>query len=76
MKLPSTYLPPSPNNLDFVHNLVNERVLAHNPVHIKCNMTNAQYTALYKLADREDIIIEKADKGSNIVIQNRKDYIT
>ena len=38
-------------------------------------MTKEQYTAMYALADREDIIIKKADKGSNIVIQNRRDYI-
>ena len=41
----------------------------------KLNLSTHQQTALRNLSNYEDIIIKKADKGSNVVIQNREDYI-
>ena len=38
-------------------------------------MTSAQYKAMTKLRENSNIVIKKADKGSNVVIQNRTDYI-
>ena len=40
------------------------------------NLTRAQPTALRNLCKNNNIIINKADKGSPIVIRNRSDYIT
>ena len=38
-------------------------------------MTLAQYKAMTHLKENNSIVIKKADKGSNVVVQNRKDYI-
>ena len=39
-------------------------------------MTLAQFKAIMtRLKENNSIIIKKADKGSNVVIQNRSDYI-
>ena len=37
-------------------------------------MTSAQYKAMTRLKENENIVIKKADKGSSIVIQNKMDY--
>ena len=39
------------------------------------NITRAERLALHKLAENTDIIINKADKGSTIVVQNKADYV-
>ena len=39
------------------------------------NITRAERIALEKLALNEDIIINKADKGSTVVVQNKSDYV-
>ena len=40
------------------------------------NLSRAQRTALRNLSKNNNIIINKADKGSTIVIRNKTDYIT
>ena len=39
------------------------------------NLTKQQRIALRKLTENDEIIINKADKGSTVVIQNKTDYI-
>ena len=75
LKLPSKFKPTMPTNLEYVYNLVVDEILSHNPTHTGRNMLNAQYHALTSLQKNKDIIIKKADKGSNIVIMTRSDYI-
>ena len=41
----------------------------------KCNLTKAEIDAKISLQRNHNIVIKKADKGSNVVIQNRTDYI-
>ena len=38
-------------------------------------MSNKEYSILQQLQEMRSIAIKKADKGSNIVILNREDYI-
>ena len=44
-------------------------------VRIQSNLSFRQRRALTKLCKNTDIVINKADKGSTIVMQNRSDYI-
>ena len=37
-------------------------------------MTSEQYKAMTSLKENEYIVIKKADKGSNVVIQNKTNY--
>ena len=37
-------------------------------------MTLEQYKVMTRLKENENILIKKADKGSNVVIQNKADY--
>ena len=62
LRLPSKFNPPRPNNLDFVYNLLIERILAYNPVKGPRKLTNKQFDAMKQLADHKDIIIKTADK--------------
>ena len=39
------------------------------------NITQEELAILKKLGDRDDLIIQKADKGNNVVILNKIDYI-
>ena len=64
-----------PSNLDHVYQLILADLLSFNPKHPMKNLTNSENSALDDLIDDEFIVIKKADKGSNIVIQDRKDYI-
>ena len=77
LKLPSKFNPPMPSNLEIVYNMVMEEILKYNPNMDRTrNLQNSEFKALEELRNLEDrIIIRKADKGSNIVIMNRKDYI-
>ena len=76
LKLSSDFNPQMPSNLEYIHTKVTERVLKFNPMLDRPrNLTNREFKALFRLADNNDIIIKKADKGSNIVIQNKSDYI-
>ena len=40
------------------------------------NLTRNEYNAYVKLCNNKDLIIQKADKGNNVVILNKCDYIT
>ena len=76
LKLPSTFNPPRPSNLDHMYDLVIEPILSHNPKkQRKRNMLNCQYTAMFNLQNDYNIIIKKADKGSNIVLMDKNKYI-
>ena len=39
------------------------------------NLTSKEYIAFINLAENDYLIIQKADKGNNVVILNRQDYI-
>ena len=41
----------------------------------RSNLIRTEIEALKSLRSNKDIVIKKADKGSAVVIQNRKDYI-
>ena len=76
LKLPSSFNPPMPSNLEFMHNIVTDHILTHKPTEDrKRNMSNAEFTAMFNLKDNENIVIKKADKGSNTVVMNKSDYI-
>jgi hypothetical protein len=69
--------PPGPLNLEAMV-LCNERDLNKRP---ECkpigrkNLTQREFQAIKKLKNNEDIIIYPADKGSAVVIQNRREYL-
>ena len=75
LKLPSKFNPQRPSTLDYIYNVLIDRVLSFNPTHGPRNLTSEEYKIIDKLSEDENIVIKKADKGSNIVIMNRKDYI-
>ena len=39
------------------------------------SLTSKEYKAFINLAENDNLIIQKADKGNNVVILNRQDYI-
>ena len=39
------------------------------------NISNDEYSAFLSLIENKNLVIQKADKGNNIVILNKKDYI-
>ena len=41
----------------------------------KRNLKKEEWTAITTLRNNRDIVIKPADKGGNIVIMNREDYI-
>lgn len=49
----------------------NEKIITQD----KPNLTKAEWSALQQLKSNTDIIIKPADKGGNIVIMNKQDYI-
>ena len=73
--LPSQFQPPMPSNLELVYQLILEKLLSFCPRYPAKNLTNSELSALDDLQIDEHIVIKKADKGSNIVIQDRKDYL-
>ena len=76
LKLKSTFSPQMPSNLEFIYHKVVDEILYHIPSKNRYrNLTNAQYSALQELQNDCNIVIKKADKGSNIVIMNTHDYI-
>ena len=76
LKLPSTFNPQMPSNLEHIYHTFIDQVLAHNPSHKRRrNLKKSEYAALSSLGVNESIVIKKADKGSNIVIMNKSDYI-
>ena len=65
-----------PNTLDHIYDILIDRILSHCPGFSRSrNMTLAQYKAMTRLKENNSIVIKKADKGSNIVIQNVTDYV-
>ena len=76
LKLASKFSPQMPANLQFIYSQVIDTILEHNPTHDRRrNLTNAEYTSLLNLGDNNEIVIKKTDKGSNIVIMNKSDYM-
>ena len=75
MKLASKFSPPMPSNLELIHYLICEEILSYNQVNSSRNLSNTQLSALSSLRNDEHIIIKKADKGSNIVIMDKTDYV-
>ena len=77
LKLPSKFNPPMPSTLEHIYDILIDRILSHSPDFSRQrNMTLEQYNAMTRLKENENIIIKKADKGSNVVIQNKSDYTT
>ena len=77
LKTKSTMKPNAPSHLDYVCNLIQSDVLTEgsSPKKVMGNLNKSQYRAISELRNNRDIIIKKADKGSNIVIMNRCDYV-
>ena len=64
-----------PNTLEHIYDILIDRILSHSPdFSRKRNMTSEQYKAMTSLKENEYIVIKKADKGSNVVIQNKTNY--
>ena len=42
---------------------------------VKDNLTEGERIALENLRNREDIVIQQADKGGKIVVMNKVDYV-
>ena len=65
-----------PNNLEYVYSVLIDRILSDCPeLNRRRNLTIKQFKALTDLKENKSIVIRKADKGSNVVIQNIDDYI-
>ena len=75
LKLPSTFNPQMPSNLEYIYNILFDRILFDCPKLNRRNLTIKQFKALTDLKENKSIMIKKADKGSNVVIQNVDDYI-
>ena len=76
LKLPSKFNPPKPSMLEHIQEILNDRILTHNPSKGRPrNLTNKQYHLLEELQKNNSIVIKKADKGSNIVIMDREFYV-
>ena len=75
LTFPSTFTPTMPGTLEHIYSILIDRILSHSPdLSRNRNMTSAQYKAMTRLKENENIVIKKADKGSSIVIQNKIDY--
>ena len=75
-KNPSNWNPPGPPILEYMC-FMNENCLQHQPPsnHKRANLRKTEFEALKSLRSNTNIIIKKADKGSAVVIQDRRDYI-
>ena len=72
----SKFNPPMPSTLESVYWSVVHEILDYTPSRDRPrNLSDLQYKALLNLELNERIVIKKADKGSNVVIQDRSDYI-
>ncbi len=69
------WTPVFPSLLEHVYQLVLSDMFAHTTPNVSRNLTSGQYKALDSLKNNSKIIIKPADKGSNVVILNKKDYI-
>ena len=62
--------------LEHIYNILIDRMLNHSPdLSRNRNLSSKQYKAIESLHINDKIVIKKADKGSNIVIQNLEDYV-
>ena len=76
LKLPAKFNPPKPNMLEHTQEILNDRILKYNPSRNRPrNMSNKEYKILQQLQEMKSIVIKKADKGLNVVILNRENYI-
>ena len=76
LKLPSTFDPQMPSNLEYIYDVLIDRILSDCPeLNRRRNLIIKQFTVLTNLRENKSIVIKKADKGSNVVIQNVDDYI-
>ena len=76
LKLPSTFNPQMPSYLKYIYNVLIDRILSNCPdLNRRKNLTIKQLTALTNLRENKSILIKKADKGSNVAIQNVDDYV-
>ena len=76
MKLPSKFNPHMPSNLEHIYYLTIDDILSYKTPKLKSdNLNPSERVALLNLSDNDKIIIKKADKGSNVVIMNREDYL-
>ena len=74
LKLPSTFNPQIPSNLEYTYNILIDRILSDCPEsNRRGNLTIKQFRALTDLRENKSIVIKKADKGS--YIQNVSDYL-
>ena len=65
-----------PSNLEHIYNIVCEKILSINLTHDQQhNLTRKQYNVLTEFKDNSQLVIKKADKGSNVVVMNTHDYI-
>ena len=76
LKLPSTFNPQMPSNLEYIYNILIDRIISDCPeLSRRRNLTIKQFTALTNLRENKSIVIKKADKALNVIIQNVDDYI-
>ena len=62
--------------LEHIQEILTDRILKYNPSRNRPrNMSNKEYKILQQLQEMKSIVIKKADKGSNVVILNRENYI-
>ena len=65
-----------PSNLEYVYNVLINRILSDCPeLNKRRNLTIKQFKAPTDLKENKSIMFKKADRGSNVVIQNVDDYI-
>ena len=77
LKLPSKYNPTFPSNLEHVYYLILEEILSYKPPKVRySNLNGRECNSITKLSDNEEIVIKKADKGSNVVVLDQKYYIS
>ena len=67
-------------NRDFLHSKLKDIALTsfreyHSSTNVPKNLTKAEFNAMKKLANNNDLIIQKADKGNCIVIINKNTYL-
>ena len=78
-QLPSKFPPQMPSNLKHIYYLILSELLEYNPPKHSDrnnNLNENLRTALRNLQQDDNIIIKKADKGSNVVIQNCVDHVS
>ena len=78
-KNPSKWNPPAPAIVEHMTMLNESHISSQNHPRshkVRRNITQAEATAKLNLFKNDTIVIKKADKGSAVVIQNRKDYIS